>query len=188
MGGARRRRLRRDDRPAARLRQALSERVPFSTLDGRARGPRADGTVKALFRTARRPAGRGGADALPRRPALDLPLLAVGLPAHLHVLRHRPDAVRPQPDRVGDPRPGAALPPARRGRPRRVHGHGRADDEPRQRARRVRSACPTSASPTAARRSRRSAGSRGSSGWRRSRCRSAWRCRCTPPTTRCAPS
>ena len=55
------------------------------------------------------------------------------------------------------------------GRPRRLHGHGRADDEPRQRARGVRSACPTSASPTAARRSRPWAGSRASTRSPRSR-------------------
>ena len=67
-----------------------------------------------------------------------MPVLAVGLPAHLHVLRHRIDALRAQPDRLGDPRPGAALPPPGTGRPRCVHGHGRADDEPRQRAGRLR--------------------------------------------------
>ena len=46
--------------------------------------------------------------------------------------------------------------------------------------------CPTSASPTAAPRSRRSAGCRASSGWPRPTCRSASRSRCTRPTTRCA--
>ena len=83
----------------------------------------------------RRPSGRGGADALPRRPPLDLRLVAVRLPAHLHVLRHRRDAVRPQPDAVGDPRPGAPLPPARGDRPLRLHGHGRAVHQLRQRDR-----------------------------------------------------
>ena len=72
-----------------------------------------DGTVKTLFRTARRPPRRGGADALPRRAALDLRLVAVRLPAHVHLLRHRRDAVRPQPDAFGDPRPGAPLPAPR---------------------------------------------------------------------------
>ena len=43
--------------------------------------------------------------------------------------------LRPEPDGLGDPRPGAPLPPHRADRPRRVHGHGRADAEPRQRAR-----------------------------------------------------
>ena len=45
----------------------------------------------------------------------------------------------------------------------RVHGHGRAAAEPRQRARAPASGCPTSASPPAAPRSRPSAGSRASS-------------------------
>ncbi len=75
-----------------------------------------------------------------RRPALDLPLLAVGVPADVHVLRDRPDALRAQPDGLGDPRPGAALPPRRGRRPLRLHGHGRADAEPRRGARRVRAA------------------------------------------------
>ena len=38
------------------------------------------------------------------------------------------------------------------------------------------------------RRSRRSAGSRASSGWRARARRCGWRCRCTPPTRRCARS
>ena len=49
------------------------------------------------------------------------------------------------------------------GRSRRVHGHGRADDEPRRPCSPRASGCPTSGSRTGARRSRRSAGSRGSS-------------------------
>ena len=138
LGRARRGRLRRDDRPArARCASACAAEVPV--LDARRSRDEAharDGTVKALFHTARRAPGRGGADALPRRPPLGLRLLAVGLPADLHVLRDRRDEVRPQPDRLGDPRPGAALPPHRAAQPPRVHGHGRADDEPRQRARR----------------------------------------------------
>ena len=49
----------------------------------------------------RRPPGRGGADALPRRPPLALPVLAVRLPADMHVLRDRRDELRPQPDARG---------------------------------------------------------------------------------------
>ena len=45
-----------------------------------------------------------------------------------------------------------------RDRPLRLHGHGRADAEPRRGARRRARACPTSGSRTAARRSRPSAG------------------------------
>ncbi len=75
--------------------------------------------------------------------------------------------------RLGDPRPGASFPSPRPRRPRRVHGHGRADAEPRQRARGVPAGCPRWASATAARRSRPSAGSRGSNAWPPSRCRQA---------------
>ena len=120
--------------PAA-LRAELARDVPFSTLsvEAEARSPRRYG--QDALPHARRPSARSGADDVPRRAPLALPLLAVGLPAHVHVLRDRPDAVPAQPDRVRDPRPGAALPPARPAHPRGVHGDGRADDEPRRRAR-----------------------------------------------------
>ncbi len=42
---------------------------------------------------------------------------------------------RPQPERRRDPRPGAPLPPDRADRPRRLHGDGRADAQPRRGAR-----------------------------------------------------
>ena len=77
------------------LREALTEAVPFSTLDLVTEARSHDGTVKALFsgtadghpveavlmryRTGRR---------CPRSPAV----------AHVHVLRHGRDALRPQPD------------------------------------------------------------------------------------------
>ena len=109
------RRLRGDDEPAAR-RSATTWprrcRSPPCACEREARS--ADGTVKALFAHRGRAAAGGGADDLPRRPALDLRLLAVGLPAHLHVLRHGVDALRAQPDRGGDRRPGPALPAPRR--------------------------------------------------------------------------
>ncbi len=113
VGRAAARRLRRDDEPPARAPRrarpaACRSRRSRSSARLRAR----DGTVKALFSTRRTP-GRGRADALPRRAALAVPVLAVRLPADVHVLRHRPDAVRPQPDGLGDPRPSAPLPPAR---------------------------------------------------------------------------
>ena len=106
-------------RAARRARPVLHARA-------RQRGPRARRHDQGAVPHRRRPARRGRADALPRRPPLDLRLLAVRLPADLHVLRDRDDEVRPQPDGVGDPRPGPALPPHRAGRPPRVHGHGRA--------------------------------------------------------------
>ena len=128
------------DLPAA-LRERLADEVPFSSLQLEREAHARDGTVKALFATARRAPARGGADALPRRrPALGVPVLAVRVPADVHLLRDRPDALRAQPVRLGDPRPGAALPPPRADRPLRVHGHGRADAEPRRRARCLRAA------------------------------------------------
>ncbi len=120
------------------LRETLARELPFSSLTLSEESHSSDGTVKALFQTAD---GRPLEAVLMRyrdRPALDLCLLAVRLPAHVHVLRHRPDEIRPQPDRLGDHRPGAALPPDRTGRPLRVHGHGRAAAEPRRGARRLR--------------------------------------------------
>ena len=56
------------------------------------RGARARRHGQGAVRHPRRAPGRGGADALPRRPPLAVPVLAVGLPADLHVLRDRPDA------------------------------------------------------------------------------------------------
>src|ERR671917_620209 len=65
------------DLPAA-LRAQLADAVPFSTLT------LAD-------------------EAHARRPSLAVPLLAVGLPADLHVLCDRRDALGAHPQRVGDP-------------------------------------------------------------------------------------
>ena len=121
---------------ATRTRTLLEERVPFSTLEPQHEARLARRNGQGAVPHARWPPGRGGADALPRRTPLGLRLLAVGLPADLHVLRDGADAVPPQPDRLGDPRPGAALPTDRADRPRRLHGHGRADAEPRRGARR----------------------------------------------------
>ncbi len=84
--------------PAA-LRAELERGVPFSTLERRRRGDLARRHPQGALRDRRRPAGRGGADELPRRAPLGLRLLAVGLPAHLHLLRDRVDALRPQPRR-----------------------------------------------------------------------------------------
>ena len=98
--------------PAA-LRAELARDVPFSTLSVEAEARSRDGTVKTLFHTHDGHPLEAVLMTLPRRPPLALPLVAVGLPAHVHVLRDRSDAVPAQPDRVRDPRPGAALPPAR---------------------------------------------------------------------------
>jgi hypothetical protein len=159
VGRARRGVVRADDQPAARAAHRARRRGAVLLAAPRARGGRPRRDRQGALRDSRRPAGRGGADALPRRPPLALPVEPVGLPAHVHVLRDRADEVRPQPDHLRDPRPGASLPPhgrVYRGRDapgchqragpeappsthqRRVHGHGRAADEPRQRARRLR--------------------------------------------------
>ena len=119
------------------LRDELAERVPFSTLTVADEAQSCDGTMKTLFHTHD---GRAVEAVLMRYPpprgraALAVRLLAVGLPADLHVLRDGRNEVRAQPHGVGDPRPGAALPPHRGRRSSGLHGHGRADDEPLRRA------------------------------------------------------
>ena len=117
LGGPRRRRLRRHVRPAAQPARDPGGGGAVQQPVSRARGPRARRDRQGAVLDRRRPPGRGGADALPGRPALDLPVLAVGLPADVHVLRHRADEVRAQPDRLGDPRPGAPLPQVGRDHP-----------------------------------------------------------------------
>src|SRR3954447_18791202 len=132
--------LRSDDEPAGRTALAARGRgaaVLARVRTGRARTRR---NRESALQHRRRPADRSGADALSRRAPLAVPVVAVGLSAHLHVLRDGADEVRPQPHSIRDPRPGAALPPRRAGRPRRLHGHGRAAAQPRQRARGVRPA------------------------------------------------
>ena len=78
------------DLPAA-LRETLARELPFSSLALRERGARARRHRQGAVRDRRRPPAGGGADALPRRAPLDLRLLAVGLPADVHVLRDRRD-------------------------------------------------------------------------------------------------
>jgi hypothetical protein len=138
VGGAGRGLLRADDERAARAARAPVERGPVLVAEARPRGARLRRHREGPLRDARRPARRGGAHALPRRPPLAVRVEPVGLPADLHLLRHRRDALRAQPHRLGDPRPGPSLPQKGAGQPRRLHGHGRAAHEPRQRARRLR--------------------------------------------------
>ena len=113
-----------------------------------------------------------------------------GCPLTCTLLRHRPDALRAQPDRLGDPRPGAALP---RGSGAPVdHAVFMGMGEPMMNLDAVLEAC--ARLPDLGIAHRRTAIS--TVGWipgierlaRASRCRSGWRCRCTPPTTRCARS
>ena len=94
----------------AGLRDELAEQVPFSTLGARPRGTR-----RGRDRQGAVPTGDGRpVEAVLMRyrdgEALDLPVLAVRLPADLQLLRHGRDALRAQPERFGDPRPGAAFP------------------------------------------------------------------------------
>ena len=131
-------RLRRDDVAAGRV--ANRARPNGALLDAPARDR---GTVEGRHGQgavphAGRPSGRGRADALPRRPALALPLVSIRMPAHVHVLRHGADALQEEPHLVRDPRSGAPLPARRPDLSRRVHGHGRADAQPRPRSRRRR--------------------------------------------------
>ena len=89
--------LRRDDEPSGRAAapaRGLGAVLVAARRAQRAR-PRRHG--EGAVRDGRRPAARGGADALPRRAPLALPVEPVGLPAHLHLLRDRPHEVRPQP-------------------------------------------------------------------------------------------
>ena len=85
-----------------------------------------------------------------------------------------------------DPRPGAALPPHRAARPPRVHGHGRADDEPRQRARRRAPAARHRHHAPPHRHLHRRLGAGHPRADREPTCRSGSRSRCTRPRTRCA--
>ncbi len=136
VGRARLRGLRGDDEPAEALRETLAAEVPFSTLAVVEEHHAKDGTAEDPVPHLRRPPGRGGADALQGRTTLGVRLEPVRLSAHLHVLRDRPDGVRPEPHAMGDPRPGPALPAHGDAQPPRVHGDGRAVHERRQRARR----------------------------------------------------
>ncbi len=138
VAGARLLVLCRDDQPPGGAPRAAGRRASALHAERRAGGTRARRHREGALRDRGRPAGRGRPHALSRRPALALPVEPVGLPAHLHLLRDRADEVRPQPDRVGDRRPGSPLQTNRACRPRRLHGHGRAAHEPRQRAGRVR--------------------------------------------------
>src|ERR1700730_1777272 len=135
MGGPRGRLLPGDDRPArgpargARPRAGVLEPRP-ATRAARTRW----NDQGAVLHRRWAPAG-GGRDALrpsspwrrpreegSRRPRprellggsgapLDLPLLTVGLPADVQLLRDRRDALRAQPHVLGDHRAGSALPP-----------------------------------------------------------------------------
>ena len=97
VGRARRRLVRGDDEPPARPARAARRRGSVLVAPPRSRRARLGRHPEGALRDARRLPGRGGPDALPRRPALAVRLEPVRLPAHLHLLRDRLDALRPQP-------------------------------------------------------------------------------------------
>ena len=135
MGGSRRVRLRGDDEPPRGAPRRAGRGGAVLVARARRRSTCARRHGEGALPHDRRASSGGGADALPGRAPLRLRLVPVGLPADVHVLRDRRDALRPQPECVGDPRPGSPLPPDGGGEPPRLHGHGRADAEPRARAR-----------------------------------------------------
>ena len=141
MGGARRGLLRRDDRTSrSALRERLTGEVPFSSLAAVREALARDGTEKALFETAD---GRPMEAVLMRyrdgRRSLCVSSQS-GCPLTCTFCATGQMSFGRNLTRVGDPRPGAPLPAQGGGRPRGVHGHGRAADEPRQRAGRMRAA------------------------------------------------
>ena len=122
------------------LREQLADEVPFSSLTPVRDALSSDGTEKALFETHDgRPVEavlmryRDGRRSLCVSSQSGCPLTCTFCATGL-------DALRPQPHRLGDPRPGAPLPAQGAREPRGVHGDGRAADEPRLRAGRVRAA------------------------------------------------
>src|SRR5947209_7566573 len=125
-----RRRLRRDDKRPGGAEGASRARGAAVHPERGARAAGARRHREGTLSHRRRPAARGGPDALRGRAPLAVPVEPVRLSAHLHVLPDRHDALRAQPDGERDPRPDAPLPPSRTARPRRLHGHGRAADEP----------------------------------------------------------
>jgi hypothetical protein len=130
--------VRGDDEPAAGAARAARRRGSVLLAAPRPRGARVGRHREGAPRDARRPPRRGRPHALPRRAPLAVRVESVRVPADLHLLRHRHDALRPQPHGVRDPRPGSALPAEGAREPRGLHGHGRAADEPGQRAGRLR--------------------------------------------------
>ena len=85
------------DLPAG-LRDRLAERVPISTLQVDQEAQSRDGTVKVLLRTGDGHAVETVLMTYRDGAALAVPFIAVRLPADLHVLCDRADALRAQPD------------------------------------------------------------------------------------------
>ena len=98
--------------PAA-LRAELAEHVPFSTLEVVHEAESRDGTVKTLFHTAD---GKSVEAVLMRyrdgRRSICVSSQS-GCPLTCTFCATGQMQLRPEPDRLGDPRPGAPLPPDR---------------------------------------------------------------------------
>ena len=179
--------LRGDDRPAGRAARAAGRRGPVLDADASSARPSArDGTVKALFRTHD---GRPVEAVLMRyhdgRRSLCLSSQS-GCP--LTCTFCATGSMKFGRNLTAGEIVDQALHFRRveQRRPRRLHGHGRADDEPRRRARRLRApARPRHHAPAHGDLHRRlGPGHRRASP--RPTCRSASRSRCTRPRTRCA--
>ena len=141
VGGGRRELLRGDVESAARAsRGARRARCRSRSLAVEARAHSSDGTEKALFATAD---GRPVEAVLMRyrdgRRSLCLSSQS-GCPLTCTFCATGSMSFGRNLLGLGDPRPGASLPPHRARQPDRVHGHGRAADEPRRRARGLRAA------------------------------------------------
>ncbi len=116
--------------PAA-LRGSLEQHVPFSSLTVQPRRWRATAPLKVLFHThdghpveAVLMRYRDGRRSACLSSQSGCPLTCTFCATGAMQFGRNLTAER-------DPRPGAALPPDRADRPRRLHGHGRADAEPR---------------------------------------------------------
>ncbi len=108
----------------APLREDLSGNVPFSTLTVTDEQQAKDGTVKTLFRTH----DGHPVEAVLMRYRDGRRSICVssqsGCPLTCTFCATGTMQLGAQPDRVGDPRPGAPFPAPRGDRPLRLHGHG----------------------------------------------------------------
>src|SRR5579875_1513710 len=98
LAGPRRRQLRGDERSSGTAAIGARRACADLNADARAAGARAGWDGQGAVAHRRWTSRRGGADALPRRAALAVPLLPVGLPAQLPLLRDRENALSPQPE------------------------------------------------------------------------------------------
>ena len=189
------------------LRQALARELPFSSLTVREQAHSHDGTIKALFATADgRPleavlmSYRDGRRSICVSCQSGCPLTcrfcatgSMPFARNLTASEILEQALHFR--RMADSPRGTSNPAHRHERrppgadhPLRVHGHGRADAEPRRRARRLRAPAGHRRHPSPYDHLHGGLDPRHTNGWPSATCRCAWRCRCTRPRIRCAPS